>query len=85
MNPVNILMVNLPFAGHTNPTLPLTEKLIEHGHCVTYVNAPAFREKSNAQAQNSSLIRIFLHSQANKRKNTLLFCGMNSINEALCK
>lgn len=42
---MNILMVNLPFAGHTNPTLPLTEKLIEHGHCVTYVNAPAFREK----------------------------------------
>lgn len=42
---MNILMVNLPFSGHTNPTLPLTEKLVERGHRVVYVNAPEFREK----------------------------------------
>ena len=27
----NILMINLPFAGHTNPTLPLTEALVKQG------------------------------------------------------
>ena len=42
---MNVLMVNLPFAGHTNPTLPLAAKLVEFGHRVTYVNAPEFREK----------------------------------------
>ena len=41
---MNVLMVNLPFSGHTNPTLPLTAKLVEAGHEVTYVNAPEFRE-----------------------------------------
>ena len=42
---MNVLMVNLPFSGHTNPTLPLAAKLVEYGHKVTYVNAPEFREK----------------------------------------
>lgn len=42
---MNVLMVNLPFSGHTNPTLPLATKLVEFGHKVTYVNAPEFREK----------------------------------------
>lgn len=42
---MNVLMVNLPFSGHTNPTLPLTAKLVEAGHKVTYVNAPELREK----------------------------------------
>lgn len=42
---MNILMVNLPFSGHTNPTLPLAAKFVERGHKVTYVNAPEFREK----------------------------------------
>lgn len=42
---MNILMVNLPFSGHTNPTLPLATKLVESGHRVVYVNAPEFRGK----------------------------------------
>ncbi len=40
-----ILMVNLPFAGHTNPTLPLTESLVRRGHHVAYINAEEFRGK----------------------------------------
>lgn len=32
---MNILMINLPFAGHTNPTLPLTAELVKRGHHVT--------------------------------------------------
>lgn len=45
---MRILMVNLPFAGHTNPTLPLARALVKEGHQVTYVNAEAFREKIEA-------------------------------------
>lgn len=40
---MKILMVNLPYAGHTNPTLPLTKALAERGHDVTYINAESFR------------------------------------------
>lgn len=42
---MNILIVNLPYAGHTNPTLPLTRELVARGHHVTYVNAESFRDK----------------------------------------
>ena len=45
---MKILMINLPFAGHTNPTLPLTKELVMRGHDVTYVNAEAFRSKIEA-------------------------------------
>ena len=41
-----ILMINVPFAGHTNPTLPLAETLVRRGHKVTYVNAEEFRGKT---------------------------------------
>jgi len=30
-----ILMVNVPFAGHTNPTLPLAAALARHWYLVT--------------------------------------------------
>ena len=40
-----ILMINVPFAGHTNPTLPLAAALVRSGHKVTYVNAEEFRSK----------------------------------------
>jgi MGT family glycosyltransferase len=38
-------MINLPYSGHVNPTLPLTKELVSRGHRVTYVNAESFREK----------------------------------------
>ncbi|MEM1486014.1 nucleotide disphospho-sugar-binding domain-containing protein [Oscillospiraceae bacterium PP1C4] len=41
----NILMINLPYSGHTNPTLPLTKELVRRGHRVSYINAEDFREK----------------------------------------
>jgi len=40
-----ILMMNVPYAGHTNPTLPLAEALVQHGHKVSYINAEEFRNK----------------------------------------
>lgn len=41
-------MVNLPYAGHTNPTLPLARALVARGHQVGYINAPEWREKIEA-------------------------------------
>lgn len=41
----NILMVNLPFSGHTNPTLELAKTFISLGHNVTYINAPGWKNK----------------------------------------
>ena len=40
-----ILMINVPFAGHTNPTLPLATALVRNGHKVSYINAEEFRSK----------------------------------------
>ncbi len=47
-----ILMINVPYAGHTNPTLPLAEALARRGHDVLYINAEEFRgqiEKTGAE------------------------------------
>ena len=38
-------MVNLPFSGHTNPTLGLAKVLADLGHHVSYINAPDWKEK----------------------------------------
>ena len=40
---MSTLMINLPFAGYTTPTIPLTRELITRGHPITYVNAENFR------------------------------------------
>ena len=40
-----ILMINVPYAGHTNPTLPLAKELVRRGHLVFYINAEEFRTK----------------------------------------
>ncbi len=39
----SILMINVPYAGHTNPTLPLAEALVRRGHAVSYINAEEYR------------------------------------------
>lgn len=42
---MKILMINVPYAGHTNPTLPLARELVHRGHQVYYINAEEFRSK----------------------------------------
>lgn len=42
---MRILFVNLPFAGHTHPTLPLATALVNRGHQVSYINSEEWREK----------------------------------------
>lgn len=43
-----ILMINLPYSGHTNPTLGIASELVKRGHHVGYINAPSFRERIEA-------------------------------------
>lgn len=45
---MRVLFVNLPFAGHTNPTLPLVKALIHSGHQVTYINSEEWGPKIEA-------------------------------------
>ena len=40
-----ILMVNLPFSGHTNPTLELAKTFVSLGHEVTYIHSPEWKNK----------------------------------------
>lgn len=42
---MKILMINVPYSGHVNPTLPLTRELVKRGHQVSYINAEEFRNK----------------------------------------
>ena len=44
----SILMINIPYSGHTNPTLPLASELVKRGYKVLYINAEEFREKIEA-------------------------------------
>lgn len=45
VNKKRILMVNLPFSGHTNPTLGLAKEFVSLGHEVTYVQSPDWEKK----------------------------------------
>ncbi len=42
---MKILMVNVPYAGHVNPTLQLAKELVKRGHQVVYINAEEFRSQ----------------------------------------
>lgn len=41
---MKILMINVPYSGHVNPTIPLTKELVKRGHQVSYINAEEFRK-----------------------------------------
>ena len=70
---MNVLMVNLPFSGHTNPTLPLATKLVEFGNKVTYVNAPEFREKIEHTGATFVPYRNYPENASEKYKKTHSF------------
>jgi UDP:flavonoid glycosyltransferase YjiC (YdhE family) len=44
-NQRKILMVNLPFSGHTNPTLELAKTFVSLGHKVDYVHSPDWKKR----------------------------------------
>lgn len=47
-----ILMVNLPFSGHTNPTLELAEIFVSLGHKVSYIHSPDWKDKVEKTGAN---------------------------------
>lgn len=42
---MKILMVNVPFSGHVNPTLALAEELVKRGHKVSYILNNEWKEQ----------------------------------------
>lgn len=42
---MKILMVNVPFSGHVNPTLPLAKELVERGHDVSYILTNQWKDR----------------------------------------
>jgi len=43
-----ILMINVPFHGHVNPTIAIATELVNRGHELTYLISEEFREKIEA-------------------------------------
>lgn len=42
---MKILMVNVPFSGHINPTLPLARELVKRGHHVSYILTNQWKDR----------------------------------------
>lgn len=42
---MRILMVNVPFNGHINPTLPLVKELVKRGHEVSYILTNQWKDR----------------------------------------
>ena len=49
-------MVNLPFSGHTNPTLELAKTFVSLGHEVTYIHSPEWKNKIEESYEKAILI-----------------------------
>ena len=48
----NILMINVPFHGHVNPTIAIATELVNRGHKLTYLISEEFREKIEPTGAN---------------------------------
>lgn len=68
-----ILMVNVPYAGHTNPTLPLAKELVRRGHLVFYVNAEEFREKIEKTGSKFVPYKNYPEKPTENQKKTMCF------------
>lgn len=42
---MKILMVNLPFSGHSNPTMGLAKELVKSGHHVSYIHSYEWQQR----------------------------------------
>lgn len=68
-----ILMINVPYSGHTNPTLPLTKCLIKRGHNVYYINAEEFRSKIEATGATFIPYTNYPKNPSEQQKKTMCF------------
>lgn len=69
----NILMINLPFSGHVNPTLPLAEELVNRGHKVDYICSEQFRQKIESTGADFIAYASFPEKPSEKEKKKLSF------------
>ena len=49
---MKILMVNLPFSGHFNPTMGLAKELVDKGHTVAYIHSYTWKDRIEATGAN---------------------------------
>ncbi|OUM64533.1 glycosyltransferase family 1 protein [Piromyces sp. E2] len=68
-----ILMINLPFSGHVNPTLPLTKTLVSRGHHIDYICSEQFKEKIENTGANFIPYDSFPLNPTEKEKKKLSF------------
>jgi len=68
-----ILMINLPFSGHVNPTLPLAKALKVRGNHVDYICSEQFREKIEKCGVNFIPYSTFPENPTEKEKKKLSF------------
>ncbi len=66
-------MVNVPYSGHTNPTLPLAQELVRRGHDVWYVNAEEFRDRIEATGARFVPFINYPSSPTEQQKKTKCF------------
>lgn len=82
---MNILMVNVPYAGHTNPTLPLAQELVKRGHHVYYINAEEYRSKIEATGARFVPYQNYPDHPSEQQKKTKCFRAAfdtaNALNE----
>ena len=70
---MRILMINVPYAGHVNPTIPLTGELVKRGHQVTYINTEEFRAKIEAAGDAFLPYRDFPADPSDEQKKRRCF------------
>lgn len=66
-------MINLPFDGHVNPTLPLAKALIARGNNVDYICSKQFKEKIEKTGANFIPYNSFPDIPTEKEKKKLSF------------
>ena len=69
----HILMINLPFSGHVNPTLPLAEALVNRGHRIDYICSEQFRQKIENTGAEFIPYRTFPEHPTENEKKRLSF------------
>lgn len=76
-----LLVVNIPYVGHINPTLGLVKGLVEDGHCVDYICAEEWRNK--IETTGARLIPYINYSNIPTSDERTLRCYMSAYTTAL--
>ena len=67
----NIVFFSIPAFGHTNPTLPVVQELVQRGHHVKYYSFDLFKEKIENTGATYISCDSFLSTLTNKQEKNL--------------